>query len=166
MATSLMRMIAGVTIATLIACGSPLPANTVTGVTIDGGDRTIILGDPLTLTATVTTTGNASTTVAWTSSDEIVATIASDGHITSHTTGTTDITATSTTDPTKSDAITLTVAAPPTVTWRAMASTRRRHAGSSAPANAGGSGRCGRPCVCRSVGERERSSPRPRKFTT
>ena len=69
------RLIAGLAVATLVACGSPPPANTVTSVTIDGGDRTIVFGDPLTLTATVDTTGSASSTVTWSSSNETVATI-------------------------------------------------------------------------------------------
>jgi hypothetical protein len=106
MPTAIARLIACVTIATLIACGS---SGTVTSVTIDGGDRTIILGDALTLTATVAITGNASQAVTWTSSNQTVATIAPDGQVTSLTTGTTLITATSTSDPTKSDTITLTI---------------------------------------------------------
>ena len=84
-------------------------ANAVTNLTIDGGDRTIVLGDPLTLTTTITTTGNATDTVTWTSSDETVATIDATGTVTSHTDGTTDLTATSVFDPTQSDTITLTV---------------------------------------------------------
>jgi len=117
MPTAIARLIAGITVATLIACGNPPPANTVTSVTIDGGDRAIVLGDTPTLTATVEVTGNASTTVNWTSSNQTVATIAADGQVTSLTTGTTDITASSTVDATKSGAITLTINPPGALRW-------------------------------------------------
>ena len=90
----------------------------VTSVTIAGGDQSTSLGDPLTLSATVVTTGAASTTVTWTSSNETVATIDTNGTVTSHTEGTTHITATSTHDTTKHDTITLTVNPPPgTLGW-------------------------------------------------
>jgi len=114
MLNAIARLIAGVTLATLVACGN---GGAVTNVSIDGGDRTIVLGDSPTLTATVAATGNASTTVSWTSSDETVATIAADGQVTSHTDGTTAITATSTVDPTKNDAITLTINPPGALRW-------------------------------------------------
>ena len=97
---------------TLIACSptnDTITTVTIDSVTIDGGDRTILLGTPLTLTATITTTGNADDTITWTSSDVDVATIDATGTVTTLTTGTTLITATSTTDPTKHDTITLTI---------------------------------------------------------
>lgn len=78
-------------------------------MTIDGSDRTLELGATPTLTATVTTSGNADGTIVWTSSNTDVATISPLGAVTSLSTGNTNITATSITDPTKSDAITLTV---------------------------------------------------------
>ena len=111
------RLIAGVTIATLIACASPPPASTVNNVTIDGGDRTIVVGDVLTLSATVDVTGSASAAVTWASSDEAVATIAADGQVTGLTAGTTMITATSATDATKSDSVTLTIDPPGALRW-------------------------------------------------
>ena len=83
--------------------------NAVTNLTIDGGDRTIVLGDPLTLTATITTTGTANDAITWTSSDPTVATIDTTGTVTSTTDGTTDLTATSVFDPSQSDTVTLTV---------------------------------------------------------
>ena len=61
MPPAITRLIAAAAIATLIACGSPPPAGTVTSVTIDGGDRTIVLGDAPTLTAAVEITGNTTT---------------------------------------------------------------------------------------------------------
>ncbi len=111
------RLIAAVTVVTLIACGSPPPGNTVTSVTIDGGDRSIVLGDAPTLTATVEVTGNASPAVIWTSSNTTVGTIDLNGTITSLATGTTSITATSAADVTKSDVIALTINPPGALRW-------------------------------------------------
>ena len=109
MHTTITRFIAGLTLATLVACGSPSPISAVTSVTIQGGDRTIVLGDPLTLTATITTTGTASNAVSWASSNETVAIFDASGTLTTLTTGTTDLTATSVFDPIKNDTITLTI---------------------------------------------------------
>jgi len=114
MPTAIARLIASVTLATLIACSS---SGTVTSVAIDGGDRTIVLGDSPTLTATVAVTGNASTTVSWASSNQTVATIAADGQVASLAAGTSDITATSTVDATKNDTITLTINPPGALRW-------------------------------------------------
>ena len=91
--------------------------NAVTNLTIDGGDRTIVLGDPLTLTATITTTGTANDAITWTSSDQTVATIDAAGTVTTITDGTTDLTATSVFDPTQSDTITLTIDPPGALRW-------------------------------------------------
>jgi hypothetical protein len=92
------------------------PGGSVTSVTITGGDRTLPQGTTLTLTATVEVTGNASTTVTWSSSNTSVATIDATGTIATLTTGNTIITATSTTDPNKNDSITLTITEANTVT--------------------------------------------------
>ena len=91
--------------------------NAVTNLTIDGGDRTIVLGDPLSLTATITTTGAANDAITWTSSDQTVATIDATGTVTSITDGTTDLTASSVFDPTQSDTITLTIDPPGALRW-------------------------------------------------
>ena len=109
MRSTLARSITALVLVTVVACTTPPPAATVISVTIDGGDRTIVLGDTPTLTATVEVTGNASPAVTWASSDETVATIAADGQVTSLTAGTTTLTATSTADATKSGAMTLTI---------------------------------------------------------
>ena len=110
------RLIATAAIATLLGCTST-GTGAITNVTIDGGDRTIVLGDSLTLTATVDVTGNASQAVTWTSSNQTVATMAPNGQVTSLTTGTTNLTATSTTDATKSDTITLAINPPGALRW-------------------------------------------------
>jgi hypothetical protein len=109
MHTIITRLLVTLTLAALIACGSPPPASSVTSVSIDGGDRTIVVGDSLTLTATVEITGGASTSATWSSGNESVATVAGYGLVTSLAAGTTTITATSVTDPTKNDAVTLTI---------------------------------------------------------
>ena len=54
MPSTIARLIAAVTLATLIACGG---TSIVTSVSIDGGNRSIVLGDAITLTATVPVTG-------------------------------------------------------------------------------------------------------------
>ncbi|TVR97545.1 MAG: hypothetical protein EA416_00535 [Trueperaceae bacterium] len=92
----------------LAACATPSPSG-VTSVTIDGGDRTIVVGDALTLTATVDVADGVSDAVAWESSDETVAVIDGVGTVTGLSAGVTEVTATSTVDPGKSDTIALTV---------------------------------------------------------
>jgi hypothetical protein len=106
--TTRIRLICVIAITGLIGCGAPTPAS-VTNVTIDGGDRTVEVGGALTLTATVTATGNATRTITWGSSNTDVATINPVGVVTNLSAGNTIITATSTSDPTKSDSISLTV---------------------------------------------------------
>jgi len=87
------------------ACSAP----SVTSVSIDGGDRSVVVDDSLTLTATVVTSGGASAAVTWESSDEAVAGIDDAGSVAILTAGTTDVTATSTVDPSMRDTVTLTV---------------------------------------------------------
>ena len=89
----------------------------VLDVTIDGGDRTLLLGDSRTLTATVVFGNGATDRVTWTSGDTSVATIDATGNVTTATAGTTQITATSTSDPSKNDTITLTIDPPGAFRW-------------------------------------------------
>jgi len=93
---------------TLAACATP-SGSSVTSVSIDGGDRSVVVDDSLTLTATVVTSGGASAAVTWESSDEAVAGIDDAGSVAILTAGTTDVTATSTVDPSMRDTVTLTV---------------------------------------------------------
>jgi uncharacterized protein YjdB len=86
----------------------------VQGVVIEGGDLTLDVGDTLTLTAIVTQTGGAPTTVTWSSSDPEVATMgATSGNLIAVGAGTATITATSTYDPSRSGTITVAVGPPP-----------------------------------------------------
>jgi len=114
MRSMLARLVVGFVIVLVLgACAAP----SVTSVSIDGGDRTIVVGDPLTLTATVVSSGGAGGSVAWESSDVAVAVIDGAGNVTSFTAGTTEVTATSTSDPSMSDTITLTVDPPGLLRW-------------------------------------------------
>ncbi len=97
--------------------GATQDADSVTGVAIDEGDQSIEVGQAFPFTATVTTTGSASSDLNWSSSDPSVATVDQNGLVAGVATGTSLITATSTVDSTQSDTITITVAAaPPTAT--------------------------------------------------
>ena len=92
----------------LAACATP-SGSSVTSVSIDGGDRTVVVDDSLTFTATVVTEGGASDAVTWESSDESVAGIDDAGSVTILTVGVLDVSATSTVDPSVRDTVTLTV---------------------------------------------------------
>lgn len=82
----------------------------VLGVTIDQGDRTIVLGQAFTFTATVTVEGGANTSVVWSTSDAAVASVdIATGEVTAEAPGSATITATSTFDETKSGSVTVTV---------------------------------------------------------
>lgn len=100
----------------LVGC-PPTSTGTVSSVTIAGGDRSVRQGSTTLLTANVLTNGNASTAVAWTSSDANVARIDDDGALEARVPGTTTITAISLADATKNDAIVVTVDPPGTARW-------------------------------------------------
>ena len=68
----------------------------VTGVALDQSSASMIVGDTLTLTATVSPSDATDQTVTWTSSDETVATVDSNGVVTALTAGSATITVTTT----------------------------------------------------------------------
>ena len=68
--------------------------NPVTAVTLDRTEVAMIKGETLKLTATVTPTDADDTAVAWTTSDEAVATVDEDGNLTAVATGTATVTVT------------------------------------------------------------------------
>ena len=120
MLPTLTRLTIGILLLALVACSAPngtSPAGSVLSITILGGDQGVVVGSTLMLTAAVTTTGNASTTVTWTSSNASAATIDVDGRLNALATGITTITATATADPSKHDRINITVSPPSTVAW-------------------------------------------------
>jgi uncharacterized protein YjdB len=82
----------------------------VCSVAIDEPSQTLTHPDTLALSADVTATGGAATTVTWVSSDVAAATVSPAGLVTTVAAGTTVITATSTYDATITDSITITVA--------------------------------------------------------
>jgi uncharacterized protein YjdB len=85
----------------------------VLSVNIDAGERSVLVGENLALSVTVTTVGGASEAVLWSSDEPDTATTSSTGIITGVSPGEARITATSALDASKSDAITITVTAPP-----------------------------------------------------
>jgi hypothetical protein len=101
------------------ACTEPPtpPVPTVTGVTIQGGDRTLVEGETTTLTADVRVQGNASTAVTWSSQSATVATIDDQGDLTAIAEGATTITAASTHDPAITDDVTVTIHPPGMHHW-------------------------------------------------
>jgi len=106
--TTRIVVVAALTLTIVLALGA-CSAPSVTSVSIDGGDRTVVIDDALTLTVTVVTGGGASDAVTWQSSDATVAAIDGAGNVSISAVGTTEVTATSTVDPSRSDTVTLTV---------------------------------------------------------
>lgn len=93
------------------------PTGTVLGVTIDGGDRTLVEGATTSLTVDVRTTGDVSSAVTWSSSDADVGLVDADGNLAAVTAGVATITAESVADPAVSDSIVVTVDPPGTHRW-------------------------------------------------
>jgi len=81
----------------------------VVSVEIDQPDQSIEVGQYVTLTATVTVIGGATTDVTWASSNTAVATVSGAGLVSGVATGTATITATSVGTPTRTDSIEVTV---------------------------------------------------------
>jgi len=107
MTRKLGRIVAYLSLIALVSCAAPATPG-VTSVTIDGGDRTVELGESVALTATVEAAGG-STEVTWTSSDESVAVVDDQGVVGTLAVGAARITATSSADADKSDTITVSV---------------------------------------------------------
>jgi uncharacterized protein YjdB len=90
---------------------NPKPA--VVSVAITPATPTIIVGQNVPLTATVSVVGGASTAVTWSSSQASIASVTSAGVLTGVAVGSASITATSVADPTKSATVPVVVNAPP-----------------------------------------------------
>lgn len=103
----------------LVGCPNQVAPPPVAGVTVLGGDRTLVTGESADLTAAVSPPG-AHAGLTWESEEPAVATVDGAGTtaaVTAVAPGTTTVTATSTSDPGKADAITVTVVAPGAVLW-------------------------------------------------
>lgn len=98
--------------------GEQTPSASVTGVTISGAKTSLVLGETMQLTASVTVTGDAAKTVTWSTSAAAKATVSSSGLVTAKGLGDVTVTATSTVDSSKSASVTFKVVAP---TWSSAA---------------------------------------------
>gem|GEM_PF-2210959 len=86
-----------------------LPQVDVTGISLDKTSATVYTGKSIQLTSTISPSDATNTGVAWTSSDESVATVSATGVVTGIDPGTSTITATAAGDTTKSAICTVTV---------------------------------------------------------
>ena len=110
----------------------------VESVTLDKTEGVLTVGNTVTVTATVTPDTATNASVTWTSSDEAIATVDSEGKITAVAPGTATITATSDSNPDASAAYAVTVQAKKVVT-----STNTKTSSKSNSGNAGGSSSAG-----------------------
>lgn len=98
---------------TLIACTAPATSPELISVTIAGGDRTLVEGGSIGLSAQVAVAHGADTTVVWTTSAPAVASVEQTGLVEALAPGTTSVRATSLFDPNKYASVTVTVVGRP-----------------------------------------------------
>lgn len=116
----------------------------VEGITLDKTEGVLTVGNTVTVTATVIPDTATNTSVTWTSSDEAIATVDSEGKITAVAPGTATITATSDSNPDASAAYAVTVQAKKVVapaSTKTSSKSNSGYAGSSS--NAGNSSNSG-----------------------
>ncbi|MGQ0643083.1 MAG: Ig-like domain-containing protein, partial [Gemmatimonadaceae bacterium] len=89
------------------------PRSAVVSVAITPAAPSVVVGQSVPLTATVSVVGGASTAVTWGSSNLAIVSVSNTGVITGVTAGSANVTATSVADPTKSAAVLVTVNPPP-----------------------------------------------------
>ena len=116
----------------------------VEGITLDKTEGVLTVGNTVTVTATVTPDTATNTSVTWTSSDEAIATVDSEGKITAVAPGTATITAVSDSNPDASAAYAVTVQAKKVVapaSTKTSSKSNSGYAGSSSNAGNSSNGR-------------------------
>ena len=103
----------------------------VESVTLDKTEGVLTVGNTVTVTATVTPDTATNASVTWTSSDEAIATVDSEGKITAVAPGTATITATSDSNPDASAAYAVTVQAKKVVTSTSTKTSSKSNSGST-----------------------------------
>ena len=109
--TGMVNIIATSTVDSTQADTVAITVMSVNSVTI-AGETSVLMGDTIGLTATVSVTNGAVQTVTWTSSDTGVARVDSDGRVVGVSAGVVNIIATSTVDSTQADTVAIAVTAP------------------------------------------------------
>ena len=103
----------------------------VEGITLDKTEGVLTVGNTVTVTATVTPDTATNASVTWTSSDEAIATVNSEGKITAVAPGTATITATSDSNPDASAAYAVTVQAKKVVTSTSTKTSSKSNSGNT-----------------------------------
>lgn len=103
----------------------------VEGITLDKTEGVLTVGNTVTVTATVTPDTATNASVTWTSSDEAIATVDSEGKITAVAPGTATITATSDSNPDASAAYAVTVQAKKVVTSTSTKTSSKSNSGTT-----------------------------------
>lgn len=103
----------------------------VEGITLDKTEGVLTIGNTVTVTATVTPDTATNASVTWTSSDEAIATVDSEGKITAVAPGTATITATSDSNPDASAAYAVTVQAKKVVTSTSTKTSSKSNSGNT-----------------------------------
>lgn len=103
----------------------------VEGITLDKTEGVLTVGNTVTVTATVTPDTATNASVTWTSSDEAIATVGSEGKITAVAPGTATITATSDSNPDASAAYAVTVQAKKVVTSTSTKTSSKSNSGNT-----------------------------------
>ena len=103
----------------------------VEGITLDKTEGVLTVGNTVTVTATVTPDTATNASVTWSSSDEAIATVDSEGKITAVAPGTATITATSDSNPDASAAYAVTVQAKKVVTSTSTKTSSKSNSGNT-----------------------------------